>query len=122
RDVPVVVLKVGRTAASAEMALSHTGALVGNDVAYSALFKRYGVIQVDDEDELAATLCLFQQPRRPARGGLVAIHDSGGERELAVDVADKVGLAYAQLSSQTKEKIGQIIDPELVPGNPLDAW
>jgi acyl-CoA synthetase (NDP forming) len=122
RDIPVVVLKVGRTAASAEMALSHTGALVGNDVAYSALFKRYGVIQVDDEDELAATLCLFQQPRRPGRGGLVAIHDSGGERELAVDVADRVGLAYAPLSGQTKQKIGRIIDPELVPGNPLDAW
>ncbi|MEZ5784422.1 MAG: acetate--CoA ligase family protein [Rhizobiaceae bacterium] len=122
RDIPVVVLKVGRTAASAEMALSHTGALVGNDVAYSALFKRYGVIQVDDEDELAATLCLFQQPRRPGRGRLVAIHDSGGERELAVDIADRVGLTYARLSNHTKEKIAQIIDPELVPGNPLDVW
>lgn len=122
RDIPVVVLKVGRTAASAEMALSHTGALVGNDVAYSALFKRHGVIQVDDEDELAATLCLFQQPRRPGSGGLAAIHDSGGERELAVDIADRVGLTYARLSDRTKQKIGELIDPELVPGNPLDAW
>jgi acyl-CoA synthetase (NDP forming) len=122
RDIPVVILKVGRTAASAEMALSHTGALVGNDVAYGALFKRYGVIQVDDEDELAATLCFFQQPRRAGRGGLVAIHDSGGERELAVDIADKVGVTYPRLSERTKEKLADIIDPELVPGNPLDAW
>jgi acyl-CoA synthetase (NDP forming) len=122
RDIPVVVLKVGRTAASAEMALSHTGAIAGSDVAYSGMFKRYGVIQVDDEDELAATLLLFQQPRRLGRGGLVAIHDSGGERELAADVADSVGLTYPQLSEETKQRIGEIIDPELVPSNPLDAW
>lgn len=68
-DVPVVVLKVGRTQASAQMALSHTGAITGNDIAYRALFKRYGVIQVDDEDELAAALLLMGQPRRPARAG-----------------------------------------------------
>jgi acyl-CoA synthetase (NDP forming) len=122
RDVPVVVLKVGRTAASAEMALSHTGAIAGSDVAYSALFKHYGVIQVDDQDELAATLLLFQQPRKLGRGGLVAIHDSGGERELAVDIADSIGMTYAHLTMKTKQRIGQIIDPELVPSNPLDAW
>ncbi|MDH0912869.1 acetate--CoA ligase family protein [Rhizobium pusense] len=122
KDVPVVILKVGRTAASAEMALSHTGAIAGSDAAYTALFKRYGAIQVDDEDELAATLTLFQYPRRPGRGGLVAIHDSGGERELAADIADAVGVTYPQLSESTKDKIGTIIDSELIPANPLDAW
>ena len=34
-DIPVVVLKVGRTARSAAMALSHTGALAGNDLAFA---------------------------------------------------------------------------------------
>lgn len=122
RNVPVVVLKVGRTAASAEMALTHTGAIAGSDEAYGALFRRYGVIQVDDEDELAATLLMFQQPRRPARGGLVAIHDSGGERELAADVADRLGVIYPELGDKTKRRISEVVDPELVPSNPLDAW
>ncbi len=121
-DVPVVVLKVGRTQASAQMALSHTGAITGNDIAYRALFKRYGVIQVDDEDELAAALLLMGQPRRPARGGLVAIHDSGGERELVADLADSLGVAYAPLAGATRQKLAGIIDPELEPANPLDAW
>lgn len=122
RNVPVVVLKVGRTAASAEMALTHTGAIAGSDAAYGALFRRYGVIQVDDEDELAATLLMFQQPRRPSRGGLVAIHDSGGERELAADVADRLGVGYPELSDKTKRRIAEVVDPELIPSNPLDAW
>jgi len=36
--IPIVVLKVGRTPESAEMALSHTGAVAGSDAAYAALF------------------------------------------------------------------------------------
>lgn len=122
KDLPIVVLKVGRSEASAVMALSHTGAIAGSDAAHEALFKRYGVIQVDDEDELAATLLMFQQPRRPGRGGLVAIHDSGGERELAADIACNLGLTYPELDPATKLEIGRIIDPELIPSNPLDAW
>jgi acyl-CoA synthetase (NDP forming) len=122
KDVAVVILKVGRTAASAEMALSHTGAVAGSDAAYQALFRRHGVIQVDDLDELAATLLLFQQPRRPAAGGLVAIHDSGGERELAVDLANRLGIRYPVLTAQTRQRIARYIDPELRPMNPLDAW
>jgi len=122
RDLPVVILKIGRTSASAEMALSHTGAIVGDDAACQAMFRRYGVIQVDDEDELAATLCVFQQRKRPGKGGLVAIHDSGGERELAVDIADGVGLHYPRLSGETIGDIARIIDPELTPANPLDVW
>ena len=59
RNIPVVALKVGRTELSAAMAQSHTGALAGNDAAYSALFRSTGVIQVDDMDEAAATLQLL---------------------------------------------------------------
>jgi len=122
KNVAVAILKVGRTAASAQMALSHTGAIAGSDATYQALFRRYGVIQVDDLDELAATLLLFQQPRKPATGGLVAIHDSGGERELAADIAERLGIEYPVLAEHTRERIAHHIDPELVPMNPLDAW
>jgi acyl-CoA synthetase (NDP forming) len=122
RDIPVVVLKVGRTARSARMALSHTGAIVGSDAAFGALLRRHGATQVDTLDELASTLLLFAQPRRPARGGLVAIHDSGGERELAVDLAERHGVPYAQISPGTAAKLAARLDPGLEPDNPLDAW
>ena len=45
---PVVCLKVGRSDAAARAALSHTGALVGSVRAFSALLRRYGVIEVED--------------------------------------------------------------------------
>jgi acetate---CoA ligase (ADP-forming) len=42
RDIPVVALKLGRTGESIRLALSHSGAIAGNDEAYDAVFERYG--------------------------------------------------------------------------------
>jgi len=122
RGIPVVVLKVGRTALSAEMARSHTGALAGNDAAYRALFRRYGVHQVDDLDEMVATLALFEQPRRAAPGNLATLHDSGGEREMLVDLAAGEGIVFAEIGEATRTRIAPRLDAGLRPENPLDAW
>lgn len=122
RDVPVVVLKVGRTARSAAMALSHTGALAGSDLAFVAMCRQHGVVVVDDLDEMAATLLFFDQRHRMPAGELASIHDSGGEREMIVDVADRLGVPYAEITDATRAAIAPHLDPGLVPENPLDAW
>ena len=122
RDVPVVVLKLGRTEAAAAAALTHTGAMAGRDLAYDALFDRYGVIRVETLDELACTLLLFATGRRAGAGSLVSIHDSGGECEMFIDLAQRAGVAFAPLMAATKSVIAERLDPGLVPNNPLDAW
>jgi len=122
RKIPVVVLKVGRTEASAALALSHTGAVAGNDAVYSALFAKYGVCVVETLDELAATAALFSLPQRAADGAVAAILDSGGERELMVDVAEKMSVPFAKISEETKGRLRELLDPGLEPVNPLDAW
>jgi acetate---CoA ligase (ADP-forming) len=122
RGVPVVALKVGRTEASAAAALTHMGALAGSDLAYDALFERHGVIRVETLDELASTLLLLATERRVGPGGLVAIGDSGGERELLIDLADRVGVPFAAISEGTKASIAARLDPGLEAANPLDAW
>ena len=122
RGVPVVALKVGRTAAAAAAALTHTGALAGSDLAYDALFDRYGVVRVETLDELAATLLLLSTGRRVGRGGLVAIGDSGGERELLIDLADRAGVPFAAISNETRASIAARLEPGLEAANPLDAW
>src|SRR5262245_3508469 len=122
RDVPVVILKVGRTAKSAAMALSHTGALAGNDQAFVAMCRHHGVVVVDDLDEMAATLLFFDQRHRVPEGKLASIHDSGGERELVVDVAERLGVPYAELTDATRVAIAPHLDAGHVAENPLDAW
>jgi putative YhdH/YhfP family quinone oxidoreductase len=120
--IPVVVLKAGRTPMSVELAKSHSGAIAGNDAAYHALFERYGVLAVDSLDELAATALLLSSGRFPADGGLAAIFDSGGERELFIDLADAVDVPLARINETTTEALKDNIDQGLEPINPLDAW
>ncbi len=120
--IPVVALKVGRTEKSAQMAVSHTGAVAGNDAAYQAVFRKYGVTRVADMDEMAATLALFDTPRMVAPGRLGTVHDSGGERELVVDIATEIGLDFATLEPATCRALEACLEPGLHPENPLDAY
>jgi len=122
RKVPVVVLKVGRTELSARLAVSHSGTIAGRDDAYRALFDRYGVQRVQDMDELATALIMFAQPHAVAAGGLVSIHDSGGERQLTIDLADEMGIDLTAIEPQTEARLEELLDPGLPPVNPLDAW
>jgi acyl-CoA synthetase (NDP forming) len=122
KNIPVVVLKVGRTELAARLAVSHSGAIAGRDDTYQALFDRHGVQRVNDMDELATALIMFAQPHPVADGSLVSIHDSGGERQLMIDLADEMGVPLAQIGPQTEARLADLLDPGLPPVNPLDAW
>ncbi len=122
RGVPIVALKIGRTEEAAKAALTHTGAIAGSDAAWDALFDRYGVVRVDTLDELATSLMLFATGRRAGAGGLVSIHDSGGEREMLIDLAAREHVPFATLAPATTAAIVARLDPGLVAENPLDAW
>ncbi len=122
RNIPVVALKVGRTARAARLTVSHSGAMAGDSATYDALFAHYGVHQVRDMDELATVLILLAEMHPVGPGGLVSLHDSGGERQLMIDLADAAGVALTELQDSTTAALAAVIDPELPAVNPLDAW
>lgn len=121
-DVPVVALKVGRSGRSRKAVATHSAALAGEYEAFTAFAAAHNVHLVETMDEMADTLELFSQPRRAAPGGLGTVHDSGGERSLLMDVADRVGVPLAAISQQTQVRLSEILDPGLEPDNPVDAW
>jgi acyl-CoA synthetase (NDP forming) len=122
KNIPVVALKVGRTAESAALAVSHSGALAGNHAAYEALFDHYGVIAVDNMDDLVNALHFHAGGRELAAGGIATMHDSGGFRELAMDLAVERNVPFAKINAETTEKLAARLDYGLEPINPLDAW
>ena len=122
KQIPVVAMKVGRSKLGARFALSHSGGLAGDDDALQAVFDRYGVIRTKSLDELANTLLLHSRYRKIPQGGLVAIADSGGERNLLADVAEHVGIPFAQLSEATMTKLSDIQEYGQEADNPLDPW
>ena len=122
RKIPIVAVKVGRTGLAAQLAVSHSGALAGSDAAYDAVFDRYGVQRVDDMEQLATALIMFAQPHPVGPGGVVTIHDSGGERQLLIDMAAGLGTPLADISAQTRSILESLLDPGLPAVNPLDVW
>ena len=122
RGVPVVAIKFARTPESIRMARTHSGALAGNDAAYDAVFRHHAIQRVDDIDALIATLQMAVQPRRFWPGGIVALTDSGGEREHLVDLAHRHEVPFAAISEDTTRRMEACLEHGLEATNPVDAW
>jgi acyl-CoA synthetase (NDP forming) len=120
--VPVVALKVGSTKKGREAVATHSEGIAGDDAVYEALFEAHGVHRVWSMDEMADTVELFAAGRRATASGLAAVHDSGGERALLIDTAERVGVGLPHLGELATTRLSQVLDPGLEPVNPVDAW
>ncbi|MGI9247913.1 MAG: acetate--CoA ligase family protein, partial [Woeseiaceae bacterium] len=93
-----------------------------DDATYEALFDQYGVQRARDQDEFTTMLIMFAELHPVGAGGLVTLHDSGGERQLLVDLASEADVPLTVLSGETTKALEDVLDPELPAVNPLDAW
>jgi acetate---CoA ligase (ADP-forming) len=117
---PVVVVKVGRTDAGAKMALSHTGHLTGSDEAHDAFFDQYGIVRVDDLDELLETSALFARLPKPPGDGVCIYAISGGTGAHMADMCAWAGLRMPLLSAETQAQLHTLIPDYLTVSNPVD--
>jgi acyl-CoA synthetase (NDP forming) len=126
RNIPVVLMTAGRSAAGRALVTAHSGALAGTDGAWEALAEAYGVHRVADLAELTDTLELFAIGRdRPAggrRGGIATVHDSGLERAHTADLAADLGVPFGEIGEATIGRLAKVLEPGLEPANPLDMW
>ena len=121
RDIPVLITKLARTEKSAKLALSHSGAIVGDHEAFVAVCKRYGVVLTRDLDEMIITAMLFAADTHISNGGIAGILDSGGMREQMIDLADDYSLRFAEISEHSKAIMREHLDTGLEADNPLDG-
>jgi acyl-CoA synthetase (NDP forming) len=125
RDIPVCALTVGSSVRGQALVDAHSGAIAGSDAGWEALFTAYGVHRCFDLADLTDSLELFSIGRRPVASsgrGLATAHDSGAERVLVADVAERLGVPFALLGPATVERLSSLLDPGLEPTNPLDVW
>jgi acetate---CoA ligase (ADP-forming) len=128
RDIPVVLLTTGNSVSGREMVAAHSGALAAADGGWEALARAYGVHRVNDLAELTDTLELFVAGRRAVLAstgtgtGLATVHDSGLERTHVVDMAAELGVPFAAIAPATVARLSELLDPGLIPANPLDVW
>ncbi len=120
RVKPIIVVKAGRSQAGARAAASHTGAMVGEDAAYSAAFRRAGIIRVDTVGQLFDCAEALGKLKLPAGGGLAIITNAGGAGVMAVDALDRWRMEPAVLTPETLAKLEEILPAHWSRGNPVD--
>jgi len=121
RGKPIVLIKIGRSEMGARAARSHTAALTGADARYDAIFAQYGVIRVQDYDELLETAHLLAHTPKPLVPGIAVVSHSGGISSLTADMCGQAGLDLPLLGDEARDGINGILKGFGWAANPADV-
>ena len=126
-EKPIVVLKGGKSALSAEASASHTASMSGNNELIRGVLRQAGVHQADDFFEwvdIARTLEYnFNLQHPPDEKPRIAILSySGASSIVTTDHMEKYGLTLARLSSKTIKRLEELSPPWMPIKNPVDYW
>ena len=120
---PLIVTKIGKSEAGQRAAASHTAALAGSYESYQAMFRRYGVIEGADTDEMveiAMGFSLFGHCLpKGKRVGIVT--GSGGGGGWMADACSVAGLEVPTLDAKTRAIIDARIPAYGTSQNPVDG-
>jgi len=120
---PIIVGKIGQSEAGSRAVASHTAALAGSQVAYRAMFDRYGLIEAHELDDmidlavgfLACGDCL------PAGNRIGICTSSGGAGVWMADACAAAGLEMPILDEATRKSIDVHIPSYGTSQNPVDS-
>jgi acyl-CoA synthetase (NDP forming) len=121
RGKPIVLIKIGRSELGARAAQSHTAALTGADARYDAIFAQYGVIRVQDYDELLEVAQLLAHTPKPGVPGVAVVSHSGGISSLTADMCGQAGLDLPTLGDAARDGINGILKGFGWAANPADV-
>jgi acetate---CoA ligase (ADP-forming) len=103
---PIVALKLGRSQQAAELALSHTGALAGEDAVADAFLSDCGIARVDTLEGLLGALPLLSRIKPRSRGKLGnvgVVTTTGGGAAMVVDQLGVRGIGVEEPADRTFE-------------------
>ena len=120
RNKPIIVIKPGKFKESIQAAKSHTGAMVGEDSYYNAVFDRAGVVRVDEIGDLFNCASILDTAILPKGQNLAIITNAGGPAVLATDALIGRGGKLAPLSKTTVETLNQVLPAYWSKSNPID--
>ena len=118
---PIIALKLGASEGGRAAAMAHTGALAGSIETFDAISTREGVIRARGMDEVIEMAECFAHAGTPKGDRLAAVSLSGGKRGLLIDTFSAAGLNFKTLGKDATEKLGKMLGPGSIVGNPLDA-
>ncbi len=119
---PIVILKTGKSEKGQLIAASHTGSLSGSDKSFDALCKKFGIIRVDDIEELVSvTSALSILPTLPKSNKFGALNGSGGETAITADCAESYGIDFQDFDAPIVDSLQKFLPSFATVANPLDG-
>ena len=118
---PIVVFKSGKYEESAHVALTHSGRLAGEDLAYDAAFSRAGAVRADDMLDLFYLAETLAKQPRPKGNRLAIVSNAGSPAVIAVDTLLKQGGVLATLGQETTDSLKSVLpQSKRLIQNPVD--
>ena len=120
KGIPLVALKVGKSAEARDATISHTASLAGSDAGANALLQHLGIARVDDLPTLLETLKILHVAGPLPSGQIASISCSGGEASLIADMAHDTTLTFPPLTNLQEKRLLAALGPKVALANPLD--
>ncbi|MHA6800209.1 acetate--CoA ligase family protein [Bounagaea algeriensis] len=117
---PLLTVKVGRSAAGARAAQSHTASLAGEDAVFDGAMRQAGVIRLDGTESLLDAAQLFATGRRARGRRLTTLSLSGGAGVLMADMANGHGVEVPTWEERWQQRMAEVIPTYGSPRNPID--
>lgn len=118
---PVVVLKAGRSEASAKAVASHTGRIATTGKVFFGACKQYGLTLAYNEEELTDFSKILAREPLPKGNKVAIVSPAGGFAIIALDlISESSLLAPATLSDETVHRIKEKVLPFASVHNPID--
>jgi acetate---CoA ligase (ADP-forming) len=108
RGKPIIAYKLGRSATARELAVSHTGALAGEDDVADQFLKSCGIARVDTLEGLIEGLPLLARVPVAARGGrkrVGVVTTTAGGATMVVDPLASRGVTIEPASADTLARL-----------------
>jgi acetyltransferase len=120
RKKPIITVKAGRTAAGARAASSHTGSIVGLDIATDSLLEQCGVLRVSNMAEMFVQAEGLAHQPVPAGDRIAIVTNAGGPGILCTDACIGRGVTLAEFRDATRRALARILPAEASVANPVD--
>lgn len=117
---PLVVLKGGGSESGKRAAESHTGALTESDEVLDHLFDQYGIIRVQNLENMFYAARIFSSEQVPEDNRLCILTNAGGPGIITADAAEKAGFEVPALSEDLQKKMKENLPPTVSFNNPVD--
>lgn len=119
--IPIILMHPGRSIRGQAAAQSHTGSMVNDYALMRTAVENEAVIAVNTMDELYDTAALLHRYPAPPQGALGVVTNSGAIRGMAFDFAEDIGLALADISSDTLASLAEMLPNGMEIDNPIDV-